>query len=70
MDFAELGARVERLARGLRAQGVKAGDAVGLLLPNSPAHPVAFFAALRLGARVVHLTPLDPARSVRRKLGG
>jgi long-chain acyl-CoA synthetase len=68
MGFAELGARVDRLARGLRAAGVRAGDAVALLLPNSPAHPIAFFAVLRLGARVVHLTPLDPARAVQRKL--
>ena len=68
IGFAELGARVDRLARGLAALGVGAGDAVALLLPNSPAHPVAFFAVLRLGARVVHATPLDPARAVRRKL--
>ncbi len=68
MSFAALGARVERLARGLHAAGVREGDAVALLLPNSPAHPVAFFAVLRLGARVVHLTPLDPARAVARKL--
>ena len=68
VDFAELGARVDRLARGLRGLGVRAGDAVALLMPNSPAHPVAFFAVLRLGARVVHLTPLDPARAVMRKI--
>ena len=69
VSFAELGARVERLARGLAALGVERGQAVGLLLGNSPAHPVAFFACLRVGARVVHLTPLDPARAVARKLG-
>ncbi len=68
MGYAELGARVDRLAGGLRAAGVRAGDAVALLLPNSPAHPVAFFAVLRIGARVVHLTPLDPARAVLKKL--
>ena len=68
MTYAELGGRVERLARGLHALGVRPGDAVALLLPNTPAHPVAFFAVLRVGARVVHLTPLDPARAVLRKL--
>ena len=66
--FAELSTQVDRLARGLHARGVRAGDAVALLLPNTPAHPVAFFAALRLGARIVHLSPLDPARAVLRKL--
>ena len=68
LSFQELGARVERLARGLHALGVRAGDHVALLLPNSPAHPIAFFAVLRLGACVVHMTPLDPARAVGRKL--
>jgi len=68
MTYAELGARVDRLARGLLALGLLPGDAVALLLTNSPAHPIAFFAVLRIGAQVVHLSPLDPARAVERKL--
>ena len=68
MTYADLGARVERLARGLLALGILPGDAVALLLPNSPAHPIAFFAVLRMGGRVVHLSPLDPLRAVQRKL--
>ena len=68
LTFAQLRARADRLARGLHALGVRPGDSVALLLPNSPAHPIAFFAVLRLGARVVHLSPLDPARAVLRKL--
>ena len=35
MTFADLGARVDRLARGLAALGILPGDAVALLLPNS-----------------------------------
>ena len=68
ISYAELGQHVERTARGLAALGVGAGDAVALLLPNTPVHPVAFFAVATLGARIVHLTPLDPARAVLRKL--
>ena len=68
LTFANLRHRADRLARFLHAAGVRTGDAIALLLPNTPAHPIAFFAALRLGARVVHLTPLDPARAVQRKL--
>ena len=56
------------LARGLAALGVMAGDAVAVLLPNTPVHPITFFAVVTLGARLVHLTPLDPARAVMRKL--
>src|SRR3954452_19613675 len=62
ISYAELGAGAERLARGLAALGIQPGDAVALLLPNTPAHPITFFAVLRLGGTVVHLTPLDPAR--------
>lgn len=68
ISYAELRRRADRLARGLAALGVRAGDAVALLLPNTPAHPISFFAVVTLGARLVHLTPLDPARAVRRKL--
>ena len=68
INYAELQDRVARTARGLKALGVEQGDAVALLLPNTPVHPIAFFAAATLGARVVHLTPLDPARAVMRKL--
>ncbi len=68
ISYAELGRRVAQTARGLAALGVGRGDAVALLLPNTPVHPIAFFAAATLGARIVHLTPLDPARAVLRKL--
>ena len=68
MSYTELGARVDRLARGLMALGLLPGDAVALLLTNSPAHVIAFFAVLRIGGQVVHLSPLDPARAVERKL--
>ena len=68
LTFQDLQTRADRMARGLHALGVRPGDPVALLLPNCPAHPIAFFAVLRLGARVVHLTPLDPARAVARKL--
>ncbi len=64
-SYAEIGRRAGRLARGLR---LAAGEPVALLLPNTPAHPVSFFGVLRAGGRVVHLTPLDPARAVARKL--
>ena len=68
ISYTALQDRVARTARGLAALGIKRGDAVALLLPNTPVHPIAFFAAATLGARIVHLTPLDPARAVMRKL--
>ena len=47
---------------------MKPGDTVALYLPNTPYHPIGFFAILRAGARVVHLSPLDPTRALARKL--
>ncbi|GGM97712.1 long-chain-fatty-acid--CoA ligase [Terrabacter tumescens] len=58
VTYAELGRRVERAAEGLRRLGVRAGDRVGLVLPNCPEHIVAFYAVLRLGAVVVEHNPL------------
>src|SRR5262249_19657546 len=58
-SYGELGARVEALASGLMDLGVSGGKAVALYLPNTPYHPLAFFAALKAGGRIVHLSPLD-----------
>ncbi len=68
MSFAEFGASVARCAAGLARLGAGPGRSVALYLPNLPYHPIAFFAALRTGARVVHLSPLDPVRALRRKM--
>ena len=68
LSFAELGARADRVAAGLMRRGVGRGDTVALYLPNTPYHPIAFFGILRTGARVVHLTPLDPPRALARKM--
>ena len=50
--------RTERLAAGLAAQGIGAGDAVALLLPNDPSFVASYFAITGLGAVVV---PVNPA---------
>ena len=62
LSFDELGHHIHRLAATLPAAPI------ALLLPNTPAHPVAFFATLRAGGTVVHLSPLDPPRLLARKL--
>ncbi len=63
--FADLAARA---AAGLMRLGIGRDDGVALLLPNTPYHPVSFFAVLRAGARVVHLSPLDAERELIHKL--
>jgi long-chain acyl-CoA synthetase len=63
--FADLAACA---AAGLLRLGIGRADGVALLLPNTPFHPISFFATLRAGARVVHLSPLDAARELSHKL--
>ncbi len=57
----------DRVAAGLMGMGIGGGDCVALYLPNTPWHPVCFFAALRTGARVVHLSALDARREIAHK---
>ena len=68
ISYAELRAAVDSLASGLMDLGVGPGTAVALYLPNTPYHPIAFFAVLRCGGRVVHLSPLDAERELAFKL--
>ena len=57
--YAELRAGVDAVASGLMDLGVGPGTSVALYLPNTPYHPLSFFAALKAGGR--HRAPL-PAR--------
>lgn len=54
-DIAEL---TDHVAAGLQANGVKAGDKIGLLLPNCPYFIAFYFAALKIGCVVVNYNPL------------
>jgi long-chain acyl-CoA synthetase len=68
ISYGELGTLTARLASGLHEVGIGKGDSVALYLPNTPYHPLAFLATLRLGAKVVHLSPLDAPRELAYKL--
>jgi long-chain acyl-CoA synthetase len=68
VSYAELRAAVDSLASGFLDLGVRPGTAVALYLPNTPCHPIAFFAVLRCGGRVVPLSPLDAERELAFKL--
>jgi long-chain acyl-CoA synthetase len=55
---------VDRLAAALQGLGVCKGDRVAVHLPNCPQFPIAFFAALRIGAVVVPCNPIYTAREL------
>jgi long-chain acyl-CoA synthetase len=68
VSYRELGDCAGRAAAAFRHIGINRDCAVALYLPNTPWHPVAFFGAVRTGARVVHLSPLDAERELIHKL--
>jgi long-chain acyl-CoA synthetase len=67
-SYAELRTGVDAIAAGLMDLGVGPGTAVALYLPNTSYHPITFFAVLKCGGRVVHLSPLDAERELAFKL--
>jgi long-chain acyl-CoA synthetase len=68
ISYSELEARVEVAASAFLRAGYGKGTSIALFLGNSPDHPVNFFGALKAGARVVHLSPLDGERALSHKL--
>jgi long-chain acyl-CoA synthetase len=58
LSFAELNARVNRLANALLRSGVRAGDKVASVLPNALELVELYWAAAKIGAAVVPLSPL------------
>jgi long-chain acyl-CoA synthetase len=68
IGYAELEAMVEVAASAFLRAGCGKDSSVALFLGNSPDHPVNFFGALKAGARVVHLSPLDGERALSHKL--
>ncbi len=68
ISYRELDRLVGAVAAGFVADGVRPGDCLALLLPNTPWHPICFFAAARCGATIVHLSALDAPRELEHKL--
>ncbi len=67
-SYATIARLVDQLAAGFLQAGFGPGRTIALLLPNTPWHTVCFFAALKAGARLVHLSPLDAPREILFKL--
>ncbi len=61
LTYGELEGRANRLARHLRAAGVRPGDRVALALERSPEMVAALLAVLKAGAAYVPLDPASPA---------
>src|ERR1700733_5298520 len=64
LDYSELQEAVGRVTSMLSSLAVAPGDRVGVMLPNLPAFPMAFYGALGAGAVVVPMNPLLKAREI------
>jgi long-chain acyl-CoA synthetase len=64
LTYRQLDGASAHVAGLLKAKGVEPGDRVGVMLPNVPYFPVAYYGALRLGAVVVPMNVLLKAREV------
>jgi long-chain acyl-CoA synthetase len=64
LTYQQLVAEVERFSSILAGLGVKRGDRVGFLLPNSPQYVIAWYACQRLGAVAVGNNPLYTQREL------
>src|SRR5580693_796684 len=68
ISYAGLEAMVEVAASAFLRAGYGKNTSVALFLGNTPDHPINFFGALKAGARIVHLSPLDGEIALSHKL--
>jgi long-chain acyl-CoA synthetase len=69
VPYAGLDHATRRVAGLLAARGIRAGDRVGVMLPNVPYFPIALYGIVRLGAVAVPMNPLLKEREVGFQLG-
>ena len=68
ITYRALNELVDRFANALHQLGVRKGDRVALMLPNSPQFVIAFFAAMKIGAVIVNNNPTYTARELKHQL--
>jgi long-chain acyl-CoA synthetase len=69
LNYSALDGATAHMAGLLRSKGAEPGDRIGIMLPNLPYFPIAFYGALRAGASVIPLNPLLKGREVGFQLG-
>ena len=68
LTYAELARKATAFAAYLQSVGVKPGDRVAIMLPNTFQYPVALFGVLKAGAIVVNVNPLYTVRELSHQL--
>ncbi|BCP66627.1 long-chain-fatty-acid--CoA ligase [Thermus thermophilus] len=68
LSYQELWGLARRFAQGLKDLGVRPGDRVAIMLPNSPQFVIAFYGTLLAGGVGVNVNPLYTPRELRHQL--
>ncbi|UFZ01585.1 dicarboxylate--CoA ligase PimA [Bradyrhizobium ontarionense] len=68
ITFKQLSDLADQAAAAFLRAGFGKDCSIALFLGNTPDHPINFFGALKAGARVVHLSPLDGEIALSHKL--
>jgi long-chain acyl-CoA synthetase len=68
ITYAKLKELIDRFATALADLGVKKGDTVALFLLNCPQYVIAYFGALRIGAKVTPISPVYTSHEIKHQL--
>jgi len=68
VSYKDLRNQVDRLATALDNLGIKKGDAVGVLLLNSPAYIIVFYALIKIGAVLNPISPAYVSKEIKHQL--
>jgi len=68
ITYKEINELIDRFATGLADLGVKRGDTVALYLLNCPQYIIAYFATLKLGAKVTPISPVYTSHEIKHQL--
>jgi len=68
ISYTKLKELIDRFATALADLGVKKGDTVALYLLNCPQYVIAYFAALRIGAKVTPISPVYTSHEIKHQL--
>ncbi|EEG76874.1 AMP-dependent synthetase and ligase [Dethiobacter alkaliphilus AHT 1] len=68
LTYSQLWQQICQFAAALYSLGVRKGDRVAIMLPNTPQAVIAYYATLKLGAIVVMINPLYTERELEHQL--
>lgn len=68
LTYKEVGKLADKFAKGLQDQGIGPGSTVGICLPNTPYSVIAYYGALKAGAKVANFDPTSPSEALAQQI--